>query len=301
VAWVLPFALFGCGLVSGLDGLTVGDASVDAGGDGGGSDAGASDGAPADVQIGPACEAGACGAPVGFQPILFATDQSTACAGSTDVIVDPGSAPPGACSCTCSTTATCYPQTLAFSTGASCHIPVSTSIVLDGGCDPASNTQIPSPIAVGPFPLGAGSSCSSSVVKTGTIPSTPGRLCGVAACDVCTAPAGYKLCYYAPGAVSCPNGTTPHVVATSAALACSSCTACSISGKCGGTMRLYADSACSQILASAPVDGTCVPSSGNFKSGGGIVYTATLLDAGCTPGASTASRSLTAQGTVCCP
>src|SRR3954465_2519503 len=97
----------GGGMISGLDSLQVGDAST------------------ADVVVpdvmdeSPTCEAGTCGAPLGFQPVLFANDRATACpSASNDVVVDPHSNT-SACQCACDNTPEkmCLPHALQYHIG----------------------------------------------------------------------------------------------------------------------------------------------------------------------------------------
>src|SRR5947209_16992331 len=121
----------GCGVLSGLDGLHVIDGGADT------SDP---------------CEAGSCGAPQGFQSVLFAADRNTECPGSIaiDVVVDP-STQSASCVCTCDPTADgmCLPHALGYHTGDTC-LTGATLPPLDGGCNAASGVP-PSHVSIAPF------------------------------------------------------------------------------------------------------------------------------------------------------
>ncbi|HEY1959332.1 MAG TPA: hypothetical protein VGH28_27155 [Polyangiaceae bacterium] len=246
------------------------------------------------------CEGGACGAPDGFQPVLFAADRNTACTGALDVVVDPGPPSAGACTCSCTPKAgACLPQAqLVGSVGlAGCSMVTTIPVALDGGCNEGTNGEPPSHAAFGPFPS-TGASCSSSLQATGTIASTPGRVCPVTSCSACAPPTGFELCFAADGAVACPSGMTKHVVGSSAELACSPCTDCSVTSTCGGTLKIYDDKSCLSLTDTITVDGTCHTVQNDIL--GGFRYTPAANQPTCVAGTSTASVSVAAQTTVCC-
>lgn len=300
----LPLAIAACGLVSGLDDLHVGDSEggadavpdvpAEAAGDDGGSTLDAS------LDVG-SCEGGSCNAPVGFQPVLFASDRNTACTGATDVVVDPSPALGSTCQCTCNTTAAtavCLPQPqIISSTSFACSASANVPVALDGGCNSYNQGLSTSNASVGPFPLLDGG-CTSKLNASGTVASTSGRLCPVASCAACQAPAGYQLCYFAAGAATCPNGMTAHTIASTATFACSACT-CAATGSCRGTLQTYSNLSCGNFLDALPVDGTCRSLKGSVIRS--FQYTPSANLTGCTAGSSAAGVSLTAQGTVCCP
>ncbi len=276
----------GCGVLSGLDGLTIGDAGVDAPAD------------DASLDVG-SCDAGACGAPAGFQPILFATGSVPVCpAGTTqlDVVVDPV-APNGACSCNCNYQPSCLPQPLVYGTGSTCTSQTKTNVTLDGGCNQASGNPPPQHVAVGPFaPTNA---CTNAVKVNGNPTDTPGRICTISSCIACSAPMGFELCFARNGDVPCPTGFTSHSVGASSSLQCSTCTMCSSTAQCKGMLQVYNDFDCLASNVQLPVDGTCqTTTSGSF---GGFKYVPTVDPGVCTPGTSTATIALTEQTTVCCP
>ena len=286
----LGLGLGGCGLISGLDNLGVsGDATVDAGPEVITDDS--------SIDVGPGCDAGACSAPLGFQPIYFALDRSTACKGSQDVIVDPGTPPPGACACTCSATESCTPASIQWTPGGSNCTGLSQLLgVLDGGCN-AENTSSSPMVAIPPFPL-VDASCTSTLVTGGSLPSTQGRVCSLEQCGDCTPPQGFALCYIATGKQACPTGTS-HLIASNATIACSACSACKATGECRGSVSFFGNSICDNLKGTIDVNGACV----SFSFGGisGVQYNPVIADAGCTAGSSSASVVLTAESTVCCP
>jgi len=273
-----------CGLVSGLDGLGVSDATVDAP-----SDAGT-------IDVASPCEAGACGAPAGFAPIWLATDRNGACAGAQDIVMDP--TPPGtaSCKCSCTPTPSCVPQPyITVYEGSNCGTFGSLDVVVDGGCN-AFDAAVPADLRIPAF-APADASCSGSVSGGGALPSILGRLCSVSDCSACAAPAGFQLCYYAAGQATCPDGMKSHVVGTAAQADCAACSACTTHGSCGGTFTLYTSSSCTGGSTVVTVGGVCHGGAGTYTS---TRYVPTF-DGGCTPGASTATLDVTSEGTVCCP
>ena len=279
--------LAACGLVSGLDGLKVGDldASLDA-----------TTISDSSLDVGISCEAGACGAPDGFQPVYLALDRNGSCGGSQDVIVDP--APQSdACTCTCTPTSACVPQALSYKEGESCTTASSSPVVLDGGCNLGSGSVVPSRMSVGPFSLDAGA-CTGSVSVDGVVASTAGRVCGLSSCTACAAPSGFALCFLAPSS-TCPSSMTAHTVAMAAEVSCTPCSACTATGSCGGTLAIYDDSQCLDQTDSVPVTGDCHSVSADVF--GSFRYTPSLLDASCSPGTSQSGLVLTQSATICCP
>jgi len=290
--WLVLFAgASGCGVLSGLDGLEVGDASVDA----------SSEASPIDasLDVGPSCGAGACGAPAGFQPVLFATSAAaTSCpSGATqlDVVVDP-LAPPNACTCTCEDSPTCLPEALVYGTGNNCGTQTKTNITLDGGCNNAGGSIPPSHVSITPFP--PTNACTNKLV-TGSLQDTHGRICGVSDCSACTAPVGFELCFAQNGDVQCPAGMKQHAVGASDSMQCGPCSACSSTATCKGNLEIFDDGACLSSDGQLPVDGTCQLVSSDFF--GAFKYVPTVDPGTCTGGTSTATVSLTSRTTVCCP
>jgi hypothetical protein len=295
--WLLAcfaVSVAGCGMLSGLDGLTVTD--------GGNVDA-SDDGVLLDVSIdiGPACEAGACGAPAGFQPILFANDRNTVCPSglsSIDVVVDPSPAA-NSCTCVCNYQPSCSTETLTYSTGINACTQLSTTqTVLDGGCNKGSGMTPPSRMSFGPF--APTNPCTSTLGSAGTVTSTSGRLCSVESCAACIAPVGFSLCFAQPGLVACPKGMTTHVTGENAVIECGACGACTSTATCKGTLTIYDDGACALKDDTYTVDGTC-NSTFDVDTLGSYKYAPSVDPGMCVPGTSVANVSVSAQTTVCCP
>jgi hypothetical protein len=296
VACVAVAAVAGCGMLSGLDNLSVSDGSVDI-------DADASDSGLPDVSldIGTPCEAGACGAPSGFFPVLFAQDRNTACPGastSTDVIVDPALGG-GNCVCTCGfQQPSCFPEAFSYNTGNTCTSAQTTNTVLDGGCNQGSSQVPPSHWSIGPF-APTTSACTNTLAP-GNVTSAPGRICSITSCAACTAPAGMELCFAQSGNVPCPNGMKGHVIGGGAQVSCTPCTACTSTAKCKGTITVYDDSMCNFEVDKFAVDGTC-NSTINVDTLGSYKYAPAVDQGSCTAGTSVATVAVAGSVTVCCP
>ena len=292
----------GCGVLSGLDNLSIGD--------GGGTDVTSSDGADdaakdagvdAALDVG-ACESGACGAPAGFQPVLFASDRGTLCpTGSTtlDVVVDP-TAPANPCSCNCNYQPSCLPQPITYEYGFNaCNIQQTLQGQVDGGCNGTSaNLGTGIHLAAGPLP--PANACTNTVKTNGKATTPPGRLCALADCSSCPSVSGFSICYGQGGDVACPQGMTKHSVGSDAQLTCEACTACTSTAKCKGTLQMYSDGQCATPIGALTVDGTCQGFNGNANIQS-VKYVPNLDPGMCTPGTSNASIAFSAQTTVCCP
>ena len=285
-------------MLSGLDGLHVTD--------GGGADVTSSDAtdegaSDAGIDVG-ACESGTCGAPAGYQPVLFASNRSTECPNGTttnDAVVDP-SVSIDACPCACNYAPSCVPQPNTFSYGglAGC-LSQFTGGQLDGGCN-AINTNLGTGsfhLQMGPF---APSNACTNVAKPGQASAPQGRICTLSSCSACPSLPGFSLCYAKNGDVSCPTGMSKHAIGTDAGVACTACTACTSTAKCKGTLGLFDDNQCSSSLGSLTVDGTCQGFNSN-KSVNSVKYVPALDQGTCTPGTSDASVAITGLTTICCP
>ena len=298
LGWLALVSTAGCGLISGLDNLDVGDGGVaDVTSADGASDAGLPD---VSLDVG-ACEAGTCGAPAGFQPLFFTSNRQTACPSDTtsvDVVVDP-SAPQNACQCECNYQPSCLPQANSFQWGLSNCATSYSGGQLDGGCN-GTNVSLGGTsvhLAMGPFP--PTNTCTNALKQNSNPSAPPGRLCTNGDCSSCNAPPGFSMCFAKEGDAQCPTGFTKHAVGTSAALSCSACTACKSTATCAGTLKMFSDDQCGTLLGTLNVDGTCQGfSSSNVKS---VKYNPNVDNGVCTPGTSTSSVALTTQLTVCCP
>ena len=274
------------------------------------NDVGSSD-AAADVVIDvpiPSCDAGACGAPAGFTPVFLATgDNNAKCPASmtqTDLAADPQPGN-GACTCDCSVTTQpkCVPQTLTTLGNNSPNCSARGSTLVDGGCNSAM-IGLQTYIGVDPMPTVTPGACSGNpVANTSAVTTTKARLCTDTTCSACTAPTGYTLCYEASGAATCPGGMTAHTVGGGVTLGCAACSACSVTGTCGGTVDYYSDQLClTQIGNAVPVNGTCATFGATGGTARSLRYSPVVTGLACTPGTtSVSSVSLGSELTVCCP
>jgi hypothetical protein len=292
----------GCGLVSGLDTLHVGDldAALDAG---------------ADVGL-PSCDGG-CGLalPTGFAVVTYATGATVTCPSGTtpqDVVADPAVSP-AACSCKCTMTtrATCSAESvslLAGDAGLACPN-VFTTLSGTPGCHMtlfsiAANTRVDES-ATNVVVLDAGVCGTSEVTDASTLATTPAHVCVPTSCaatdTLCTPQPGQRLCVAANGDVACPSPfTEKHLIGLSASVSCSSCAAactinpqnCSFSSQ----LKLFTDTACSagsqSVLSCVSIGGAMTVKS--------YEYTLTASGGCTTLSTSTASTSLTNEETVCC-
>ena len=264
--------------------------------------------AGADVPL-PTCGPGACGAPAGFSPVLFAANRNNACPAqltTSDVLSDP--VPEAkACKCDCAVTQppSCLPQPLAHlvdGDGGTCSVS-GTTFVADGGCNTQGYTTLSPHWQAGPFAPAAPGACTSSATPdTSKVQSTAARLCVDPSCATCAAPAGFQICYAAPGVVACPSGMTSHQVGTDVTVSCGACSACSVTGACEGEVDFFSDLGCKTQVGAAEIDGGC---NGTGASGFTLVrsfrYIPTLTSS-CNAGtASPTGASLTAPTTLCCP
>jgi len=261
----------------------------------------------------PSCEAGTCGAPAGFAPILFASDRSAACPPGTstfDLPADPSDAGASACTCDCNVTTqpSCLPQTLVHYVDGDAGICGQESTlkpVVDGGCDKQQFGFVASPHwAVPLMPTTAPGACTSAAkADPSQVTVAQGRLCVDESCATCAAPAGFQVCYAAIGDLACPVGTTKHLAGAAAAVTCSACSSCSVTAECGGSVALYQDSLCSTPVGSpVPVDGGCSPTGGTLSPLGSIQYTPAVFNLACKAGKTTTTAiGLASPLTVCCP
>lgn len=285
-------------------------------GGGGGGDGGGGDGGM-DVFIPvPSCDAGTCGAPTGFQPVLFATDRSGACPGGTtsvDVAADPA-AQAGSCSCDCAVTRDppCVPQLLPHARDTTsqptCNQQGSPWLIVDGGC----NTPVqgyPHSLSMhwslAPMPpLDAGTCSGNATGDPSKVAFVAARLCVDPTCKLACSPAGgFAACVQAPGDVPCPMPLKKHLVGLSVSVACSACSGCAVAvdGGCRGTLAVYSDSMCQTQLAGAlPVDGTCFANGNVGTDVNSFRYTPSVATT-CIPGTSVGTASITQTQTVCCP
>lgn len=258
-----------------------------------------------DVAV-PSCD-GACGAPTGFAPVLFALNQSTSCPTGTTTLN--GAADPsigGACACDCTVTQppSCLPATLTHSLGdtaGACSTASSFTPLLDAGCYDAGNIGLHAYWSIPPPPVTAQGTCSSKPANdVSAVSATASRLCLDSTCQAtCHTTAGFKTCLLASGAVPCPGGYTPHHVGN-VIVSCGTCSVCAVGGACGGTVSIYSDTGCTTLVGTVAVDGTCAATGGPANLGS-VEYKPAIVGETCTPGTTTGTVSLQQELTVCCP
>lgn len=217
------------------------------------------------------CRPTSCGidAPEGWTLVTVAAP-GAACPPSftaKDLLADPV-APPQACECSCSVTATpsCTSNQRVATRydGATCS---STSNALqaypDGTCRgtslaPGDHELFPSPPPSGP------ATCKATTTPRPTnVTTTPVRLCVAPSCDgVCTG-AGTQVCIVAAGERECPGGLTKRRLGEGTDVTCPAC-GCTATppAKCTGTWSLYTDSNCMSVQDAIAAD-TCLPTKTN--------------------------------------
>jgi len=278
---------------------------------------------PADVNVPdvpiPQCD-GSC-APTGFTPVLFALDRSTACPSgmqTLDLAVDPGAAPPSACTCDCTVTSQpeCVPATVthdieqfgSLDGGLSCN-GSGTPFTLDGGCN-----IVPDGGAVAihiawdwyPYPpVEAGTCTSNAIVNSSGVPSSAGRLCVDPTCaGTCANQGNLAACVYAQGNVPCPSAYSKAHHAGTVSVSCPACQGCTVTsdGGCEGTIAFYADFGCAVKITTANMDAGCAATGANGQTAPSMRYTPVVAGVACNPGTSgNGTVSLGGEVTVCCP
>lgn len=257
-----------------------------------------------DVAI-PSCD-GACGAPTGFAPVLFALNQTTSCPSGTTTLN--GAADPsigGACACDCKVTQppSCLPAVLTHDIGDTAGACSSVSPFVpdvDAGCYDAGNIGLHAYWSISPPSVTSQGTCSSTPADDpSAVMATASRLCLDSTCQAtCDTTAGFKTCLMAAGDVACPGGYTTHHVGN-VMVSCGTCSTCSVGGSCGGTVSIYSDETCATLLGTVPVDGTCAATGGPGTIGS-LKYTPAIVGETCTPGTATGAVSLQQELTVCC-
>lgn len=306
----VALALAGAGLAAGACAIDIPDVvGADGGADVVALDVVGTEGGPV-FDAGPSCDA--CGAPAGFSPVLFALDRSTPCPSGTtdtDLVADPDGGV-GACTCACNVTAqpSCFPATVQSfysANGGNCTTSGATLLFpADGGCVMKSATLGGSAIQLDPF-VPTGGACSDVPTSdTSKVSTVAARMCTAScASETCAAATGYRACFAAAGDVACPSNLEKHTVGAALDLACA-CGACSITvdGGCEGTLTVFKNPDCTNIVEKAPVDGTCTPNTApqgsSFQS---VSYAPSLVGLGCAAGAASPTVGLTQVGTICCP
>jgi hypothetical protein len=226
----------------------------------------------------------------------------------------PGQLPNASCSCGCTKTAdpSCTTGTTntKYSQPAGCANAGATLTFTNGACQ-ALNGQLANYFS-GTQIGASGGQCSVQATPSGSLQTTPARLCLPS--TTCTsaacggyAPAGYAACIVTNGNQNCPSGSSfsvKHPIAKSAAPSCApTCgTGCTFQGQCSNPqLHTYSDGTCANEVVALQSDGTCVATNHNNAGVGSVSYSATGSFTGCTAtGSSSVQVSLTTQRTVCC-
>ena len=281
---------------------------------------------PADVQ--PPVDAGVCATdantcvapdvPAGWSPVAYIENSTNACPAdwntSDDYVTNVGNGN-ATCSCSCSIAAppSCTTGTTntKYSNNSGCGSNGVSLTFTNGACQ-ALGGNLANYFAGSPIPQ-TGGTCNVTATASGTLTSTPVRLCvPVPGCDSAAcggyAPAGYKACVVANGDVACPSGSmfkNKHAVAKSASPGCTNTcgSGCTFQGSGCSTPQLhtFSDNNCNTSVVTLPSDNTCVATNNNNAYVGSVSYTATSTVTGCTATGSTSLQvSYTTQRTVCC-
>ncbi len=298
-------AALGCGLFAASCLVSIPDV-VDGSADGGSNDA-----VPL-PDVSASCD-GACGAPAGFTPVLFALDQNTACPSSMTTLntaADPSLGAACACGCALTGAPTCLPVSLQHDVDQSvgdaglCSSLGVVQLNVDGGCNTVQSGAIISPHwrVVPPAPLALGSCTNVPANNPDAASVIPARICVDSTCaSSCSALTGFKTCFLAAGKATCPAAMTAHQVGN-VSVTCGTCSACSVTtdAGCGGSLALYSDMACTAQSDTVPVNNVCTA---NATQGtlGSVRYTPTPPSVTCNGGTSSGTVSLQQQLTVCCP
>ncbi|MBV9948952.1 MAG: hypothetical protein JOZ69_19035, partial [Myxococcales bacterium] len=253
--------------------------------------------------------------PAGWQVVLLSQTQgigAATCPASftPHALVAAATAASGACSCSCqiSQAPSCTSGTLdtSKSTGECTRNAAGTLAIPSSACLPVQGT-LGARFGAGTLPV-QGGACSSSVQSDPTqITRTfatecdvpPALVPGVAQGSV---PAGFASCISAPGTLPCPGApfTQSQALEDDVTLSCATCSACSLSASCtGATLSIFQDTACSNLIVTVPIDGSCPNTRSSGAQVGSISYNAQVV-ASCAAGSSSAALTPVNPRTVCC-
>lgn len=322
----VALAVAGCGLdESGL--ADDGSAPIDAAQPDAPSQPDVAADAPPDAPPPPPIEAGLCDddsggcqspdVPAGWTPVAYAENPQSGCPASSWSTADDDVTGVGVgtaqCSCDCSIAANpnCTTGTIAtyYSDTAGCGTSGLGLQFTNGGCITVGGNlhAYYASTAIAP----TDGQCTVTATSSGTLASTPVRLCipdpecTTAACDG-VAPAGFAACIVADGDQPCPSGSSfsvKHGIAKSAAASCTpTCgMACTFQGGCTNPqVKMFSSNACANLVDTLKSDGTCVSTNGGTYVASAS-YTATPSFSGCTASGTTSVQVVpTTPRTVCC-
>ncbi|HEY1958316.1 MAG TPA: hypothetical protein VGH28_22020 [Polyangiaceae bacterium] len=286
-------------------------------------------GGPDVVDSAPPIEAGPCDddanqctppeVPTGWTPVAYVENPTSACAApfskqEDDVAYSAGSA---ACACACTKTSDpdCTTGQIAtyYSGDSSCSSQGGSLNFTKGACASiggfggASIDNDYESQAIGP----QGGSCTAQTQSSGSVATTPVRLCEPdpscmsAACNG-YAPAGYSACIVTDGDQPCPTGSSfakKISIAKSATATCADCgTGCNLTGSCQSPeVHFFTDGQCNNELVALPSDGkTCAATGHGGSTVRGATYTATPSFTCHATGTTSVQISPTTPRTVCC-
>ncbi len=282
--------------------------------------------APPDVPL-PPVEAGVCDTdgnlcqppdvPNGWTPVAYVENPTAACPSTSwttqdDYVTSPTNGT-AACSCTCNKTAdpSCTTGTIAtfFSGNNTCGNQGASLSFTNGACQNINGNLATYYSSTALGPTGSGS-CNVQTATTGTLASTPARLCAPTpecASVACggKAPSGYAACIVADGDQLCPSGssfTVKHAIAKSVAPSCATCgSTCSVTGTCDTPqVHFFSQANCNSPLVTLPSDTTCNATNHNNQNAQSTSYTATPNFQCSTTATSSLSIVPTTPRTVCC-
>ena len=263
---------------------------------------------------GGACKAG--DVPQGWSLVAYARSGQPACPadfGAAEDVVADATVGQQACSCSCNKAQDPDCQTgpsVLSGVGQSCNVNAGTYNFSAGKCAALGGTVDDFDKATTIAP--SGGVCNiQAVPNDAAIKADAARFCAVSAtCQPAAcggyAPAGFKSCIVSDGDVACPAGSpfsAKHTASKQAHVACAGCgQACTFQGKCDQPkLSFFYDSACAQLIATIPADGSCAPTGKANAQLHGVTYTAKANFSGCTATATpTASLDLPNVRTVCC-
>lgn len=264
---------------------------------------------------GGACTHGPCtnALPPGFVPILVADTESVDCpAGTTekdyqrDPVVGAGACD---CACTVTTLPTCDMGSLHRDAAldSSCAISGFTIANPTGCMDRGTSIILGSYGKVAPLAPSGSPQCSAALVKVPDAVKT-GRLrtCGASACAeaLCAGPpsAGFRACVAGPDGATCPSSYPQRIDAgEGTALECSACGCTVKDARCENpAIDWYSDSACTKLVGTSKVTGSCDPEPDGTLGPSHLRYRATPKADCAATGDRKGTATLTGKVTVCC-
>jgi hypothetical protein len=287
----------------------------------GGSDVTVSDVVPdTPLDVTPGCltlDASACvdaAIPSDFFPVAFSPSAQASCPGKPGDYQDAqayttGAAyVPGSCTCGCTVSGT-YSCAGALATGShsgSCDNTATYDAGNTATCFPT--TQSDNNLSVGPVPTKSGSVvCDASAGAMGAVTVDAATMCKpYCTADFCGISAPFSRCIASTTNTTCPGAfQDKHTIAPpgAAKAQCDPCTTCTVvsNGDCTATVTPFKNNAdCGTgALPNITANGTC-QTLGGGNNALSFLYTPTVPDASCTPGAGSGTAVYSQSLTICC-